>query len=59
MWVLVVMFTYNSPAITTIPGYYTTRELCAEAGEVFKQDHDKIFQFAEYSCIPAPDGTFE
>ena len=53
MWVLVLVFVYNSPAITTIPGSYSTIELCKKAAAEF--ENSGVFEKRIAYCIPAPD----
>jgi hypothetical protein len=54
MWVLVLVFVYNSPAITTIPGSYSTIELCGKAAAEFEKE-SSVFERHTAYCLPAPD----
>ena len=54
MWVLVLVFVYKSPAITTIPGSYSTIEVCKKAAAEFEKVGGVFERHIAY-CIPAPD----
>jgi hypothetical protein len=54
MWILVLVFVYNSPAITTVPGVYSTIEVCEKAATEFEKNSGVFEKHIAY-CIPAPD----
>ena len=55
MWVLFLVVFYKGVSMTSMPGYYTTKEKCEEAAKAFTTISSTIFETKTAYCLPAPD----
>lgn len=54
MWVLVLVYLWQAPAMAVVPGNYSTEEKCEAAGKVARNKGLIGSPIVAY-CIPAPD----
>lgn len=58
MWILILTICAGSSncTIATVPGPYSTQEICRAAGSAFEDSKSSLSApFRSYVCIPAPD----